>query len=134
MDDYFSFLQNTLSSDLLEKMKTYTEQNILASVECANKLSRVRNFQEICRIQTEFMQTQWNSFGEQAKSLGEAYTKAAAAAMKAIPFNMSSWNLAASISSSHDQTRRAANVAKLPELSHKAQWARVDIFAESILA
>jgi hypothetical protein len=90
MDDYFGFIQKTLSSDLLEKMKTYTEQNILASVECANKLSRVRNFQEICRIQTEFMQTQWNSFGEQAKSLGETYTKAAAAAMKAIPFNMSS--------------------------------------------
>ena len=119
MDDYFSFLQNTLSSDLLEKMKTYTEQNILASVECANKLSRVRNFQEICRIQTEFMQTQWNSFGEQAKSLGEAYTKAAAAAMKAIPFNMSSLNLDAS-SSSNDQARRAANAAKLPELLRKS--------------
>jgi Phasin protein len=69
-------------------MKTYTEQNILAFVECANKLSRVK--QEVFRIQTEFMQTQWNSFGAQAKSLVEAYTKAVAAAMKAIPFHMSS--------------------------------------------
>jgi hypothetical protein len=71
-------------------MKTYTARNISASAYCMHKLSRAKDFQEFCQIQTEFTQTQWNSFGEQAKSLSEAYTKAAAAAMKATPFHMSS--------------------------------------------
>jgi hypothetical protein len=58
MDNYFSFLQNTMSyypwgtPDLIEKMKTYTDQNISASVECVNQLSRVKDFQEVFRIQT----------------------------------------------------------------------------------
>jgi phasin family protein len=83
MDNYFSFLQNIWgSNDLTEKMKTYTEQNISASADCVRKLSQARDFQEAFRIQTEFMQRQMNSFAEQARSLGEAYTKAATDATK----------------------------------------------------
>jgi hypothetical protein len=95
MDNYFSFLQNTMSfypwgsPDLIEEMKTYTDQNISASVECVNKLSRVKDFQEVFRIQTEFMQTQLNSLTEQARSLGDAYTKAATRATKMMPFGTS---------------------------------------------
>jgi hypothetical protein len=37
-----------------------------------------KDFTEVVRIQTEFMQSQFNAFGEQAKGLGEAYTKTAA--------------------------------------------------------
>ena len=88
MDNYFSFLQNIWgSNDLTEKMKTYTERNISAYTECVGKLSQAKNFQEVIRIQTEFMQTQLSSFTEQARSLGEAYTKAATGATK--PFGMS---------------------------------------------
>jgi hypothetical protein len=86
MDNYFSFLRNMCSSDLTEKMKTYTAQNISASTDCMHKLSEAKDFQEAFRIQTEFMQTQWNSFAEQARSLGEAYTKAATDVTK--PFGM----------------------------------------------
>ena len=83
MDNYFSFLQNIWgSNDLTEKMKTYTTRNMAASAECVGKLSQARDFQEVYRIQTEFMQTQCNSFAEQARSLGEAYTKAATDATK----------------------------------------------------
>jgi hypothetical protein len=95
MDNYFNFLQSTMSSyswgspDLIEKMKTYTDQNISASVECVNKLSRVKDFQEVFRIQTEFMQTQLNSLTEQARSLGDAYAKAATRATKMMPFGTS---------------------------------------------
>jgi hypothetical protein len=46
------------------------------------KISQAKNFQDIVKIQTEFMQTQMNSFNEQAKILGEVYAKAAADAMK----------------------------------------------------
>jgi Phasin protein len=83
MDNYFSFLQNIWgSNDLTEKMKTYTARNISASTDCMHKLSQAKDFQEAFRIQTEFMQTQLKSFAEQAKSLGEAYTKAATDATK----------------------------------------------------
>jgi|ERR1700756_3224172 hypothetical protein len=88
MDNYFSFLQSIWgSNDLTEKMKTYTEKNISTYTECVGKLSQARDFQEAIRIQTEFMQTQLSSFAEQAKSLGEAYTKAATDATK--PISMS---------------------------------------------
>jgi len=85
MDNYFSFLQNIWgSNELTEKMKTYTARNISASTDCMHKLSQAKDFQEAFRIQTEFMQTQLKSFAEQAKSLGEAYTKAATDATKRV--------------------------------------------------
>ena len=88
MDNYFSFLQNIWgSNDLTEKMKTYTARNISASADCMQKLSQAKDFQEVIRIQTEFMQTQMSTFTEQARSLGEAYSKAATDATK--PFAMS---------------------------------------------
>jgi hypothetical protein len=89
MGNYFSFLQNIWGrNDLTEKMKTYTEKNISAYAEFVGKLSQARNFQEVIRIQTEFMQTQLNSLTEQARSLGDAYNKAATDATK--PFRMMS--------------------------------------------
>ena len=88
MDNYFSFLQNIWgSSDLIEKMKAYTEKNIAASTEYIHKLSQAKSFPEVFQIQTEFMQTQMNTFAEQARSLGEAYTKTATVATKS--FGMS---------------------------------------------
>jgi hypothetical protein len=87
MDNYFSFLGKMCSPDLTEKMKNYTAQNISASADCVHKLSQAKDFQEVFRIQTEFMQTQLNSFAEQARSFGEAYNKAATDATK--PFAMS---------------------------------------------
>src|SRR6516225_4373182 len=62
MDNYFSFLQNVWGrNDLTEKMKTYTEKNISAYAEFVGKLGQANDFQEVFRIQTEFMQTQLNS-------------------------------------------------------------------------
>jgi hypothetical protein len=88
MDSYFSFLQNAWGhNDLIEKMKTYTQKNIAAYAEFVGKLSQAKDFQEVFRIQTEFMQTQLNSFTEQARSLGEAYNKALTDVTK--PFRMS---------------------------------------------
>ena len=79
MDNYFSFLGG---NELTEKMKTYTEKNISAYAQFVGKLGQAENFQEVFRIQTEFMQTQSNSLTEQARSLGEAYNKAATEATK----------------------------------------------------
>jgi len=82
MDNYLRFLQNVWSPDLAEKMSTYTAQNISASTDCMHQLSQAKDFQEVFRIQTEFMQRQMSTFTEQARSLGEAYTKAATDATK----------------------------------------------------
>jgi len=69
-------------NNLIEKMKTYTEKNISAYAQFVGKLGQAKNFQEAFLIQTEFMQTQLNSLTEQARSLGDAYNKAATDATK----------------------------------------------------
>ena len=83
LGQYFDFLKRTLSSypsggtELGEKLKTYAEKNIATAHEYLDKLSHARDLQDVVRVQTEFMQVQLNAFGEQAKSVGEAFTKAA---------------------------------------------------------
>jgi hypothetical protein len=94
MDTYFNYLERTISSspsggtEFGEKLKTYAARNIAATHEFIKQLSRAKDFQDVVRIQTKFMQSQLKEFGEQTKSLGEAYTKAAAGAVKA-PFKTS---------------------------------------------
>ena len=94
LGQYFNFLKQTLSSypsggtELGEELKGYAEQNIAAAQEYVNKLSQAKDLQDVVRIQTEFMQMQFNAFGEQTKSLGEAFTKAATGAVKT-PFRSS---------------------------------------------
>ena len=74
VDNYFNFLQKTISSypsggtDLGEKLKSYAEKNIAATHEFVLKLSQAKDFQDVVRIQTEFMQTQMNAFGGTQKS------------------------------------------------------------------
>ena len=97
VDQYFKFLLQTISSypsggtDLGEKLKSYAEKNIAATQEFIHRLGQAKDFQDIVRIQTEFMQAQVNAFGEQAKSLGQASANAATGAMKMkMPFDPSS--------------------------------------------
>ena len=86
-DDYFSLMEKTFSypvgvTELAEKMKSYTEQNISATGNFLNKLSKAKDFQDIIRIQTEFMQEQFSVCAEQTTGLTEAFTKAATSAVK----------------------------------------------------
>jgi len=88
VDNYFNFIQKTMSSypiggtEFGEKLKSYAEKNIAATNEYVLKLSQAKDLQEAIRIQTEFVQTQFNAFGEQTKSLAETFTKAATEAVK----------------------------------------------------
>lgn len=85
---YFDFLHKTISSyssggtELGEKLKTYADKNIAATQEYLSKLGRAKDFQDVMRIQTEFMQSQMTAFGEQAKNLTEAFAKTAEAVIK----------------------------------------------------
>lgn len=88
LNSYFDFVQRAISSlpaggsDLGEKLKTYTDKNISAAHELADKLSQAKDLQDVVKIQTEFMQMQLNAFGEQAKSLGEEFAKIATGVLK----------------------------------------------------
>jgi hypothetical protein len=85
VDNYFNFLRKTISSypsggtDFGEKLKSYAEKNIAATHEFVLKLSQAKDFQDVVRIQNEFMQTQMNAVGEHTKTLGEEVTKATGA-------------------------------------------------------
>jgi hypothetical protein len=69
-DDYFSLMQKTFSfypvggTELAEKMKSYTEQNISVAGDFIHKLSKAKDFQDIIRIQTESMQEQFSVCAE----------------------------------------------------------------------
>jgi hypothetical protein len=71
-------------TDVGEKLKSHAESNIAATHEFVRKLSHVKDFQDAIRIQTEFVQMQMRAFGEQAKSLSDAYSKTATGAVKAL--------------------------------------------------
>jgi hypothetical protein len=87
-DTYFDFLNKTISSfpsggtEFGEKLKVFAEKNIAATREFIKQLSHAKNFQDVLRIQTEFLQTQMQALGEQATSLAEAFTRTAASEVK----------------------------------------------------
>jgi hypothetical protein len=94
LDTYFDFLKKTVSSfpsggtDLGEKLKDQSVQNITAMHELVKRLSQAKDFEDALRIQTAFMHSQLNALGKQAASLGEAYTKEASGGIK-MPFKSS---------------------------------------------
>jgi hypothetical protein len=81
MDYYFDHLKKTVASaptggtEFGEKVKACAEQNISATQEFVRDMSYAKDIQDMLRIQVEFMHTQLEAFGEQAKDLGEAYMK-----------------------------------------------------------
>jgi hypothetical protein len=81
MEQYFEFLRKNLASfptggtELGEKLQEYTDKNITSVQEFLKSLSGAKDFQDVVRIQTEFMHSQLNAFGEQARGFAEAYTK-----------------------------------------------------------
>jgi len=93
-DTYFYFLNKTISSfpsggtEFGEKLKSFAEKNVAATHQFIQQLSQAKDFQDVLRIQTEFMQTQMQAFAEQATSLAEAFTKMATSEVK-MPFKTS---------------------------------------------
>jgi hypothetical protein len=82
MANYFSWLQKSMSAspwgstDLSRKLMYYTTENMNATIAFVHRLADAKNMQDVAKLQTEFLQAQFNAFNEQAKSLGETYSKA----------------------------------------------------------
>jgi hypothetical protein len=91
MDYYFDHLKKTVASaptggtEFGEKVKACAEQNISATQEFVRDLSYAKDMQDMLRIQMEFMRSQLEAFGEQAKDLREAYIKTASGEMTKPP-------------------------------------------------
>jgi hypothetical protein len=77
-ENYFSWLQNAMSSspwgstDLNKKLLGYATENVIAAVTFVQKLSQAKDLQDVFTIQTEFVQTQIETFNKRAKELGDA--------------------------------------------------------------
>src|SRR5713101_2269298 len=82
MENYFGWLQKTMSAlpwsntNLNRILLSHATQNVTANFAFVQKLSQAKSFQDVVKIQTEFMNAQLNSFNDQAKIIGDKYTKA----------------------------------------------------------
>ncbi len=82
MANYFSWLQKSMAAtpwgntDLSRQLMYHATENMNATIAFVRKLADAKNIQDVVKLQTEFMQAQFNAFNEQAKSLGETYSKA----------------------------------------------------------
>jgi hypothetical protein len=78
LDIYFEYLKKAVSSmpsggtELGDKLKSCAEANLASTHQFMRQLSQAKDFQEMLRIQAEFMQSLGNAMGEQTKELTEA--------------------------------------------------------------
>jgi hypothetical protein len=85
-DTYFDYVKQAISAtpsggnEFAETLKECAQTNITATQEFLEQLSQARNFQDVVRVQSDYMQFLMKAFGEQ--SLAEAYTKTTADALK----------------------------------------------------
>jgi phasin len=65
------------TKDISRKAMTYAEQNVAAALEFASSLVRAKDPQQVLQLQSEFIRSQLQAFGEQAKDIGTSATKLA---------------------------------------------------------
>jgi hypothetical protein len=67
------------NTELAKTFLGYATENASNAFGFVQKLGQAKNLEDVVKIQTEFMSAQFSSFNEQAKNLGEIYTRTAAA-------------------------------------------------------
>jgi hypothetical protein len=88
VENYFGWLQKTMSTfpwsntNLNRVLLSNATQNVAATFAFVQRLSQTKNFQDVVKIQSDFMETQMKLFNDQARVLTEIYAKAAEDAMK----------------------------------------------------
>ncbi|WP_022723929.1 phasin family protein [Rhodopseudomonas sp. B29] len=77
MTNYLQFIEKSLSVTPLgsngqaNALKGYVERNIAATFDFSEQLLHAKDFQDVVRIQTEFLQAQFRVLTEQAKEVVE---------------------------------------------------------------
>jgi hypothetical protein len=83
MENYVSWLQSAMSTfpwvdtDLNKKLMSHATENVTATFAFLRKLSQAKTFEDVTKIQMEFMNKQFLSFNEQAIIIRQIYTKMA---------------------------------------------------------
>lgn len=70
--------------DISKKAMAFAERNVLSAFELAQKIVYTRDIQDLVRMQTEFLQSQMHTLGEQVKDLSETVGKAATDSKKTL--------------------------------------------------
>jgi phasin len=71
------------AKDIGQQVMAFAERNIASSFEFVQQLVRVRDVNEMVRLQSDYITAQIKILSEQAKELGESTTKLAREATKA---------------------------------------------------
>ena len=70
------------AKDIGRKAMSYAEKNVSAALDFAATLVNARDPQEFLRLQSEFLRSQLQAYGEQMKDLGSTATQVAAGLTK----------------------------------------------------
>lgn len=82
MTNYLQFVERSMSASPLgatyqaRTFRDYVERTVAANFDLSGKLLHAKDFQDIVRIQTEFLQAQLGALTEQTRCLEETATKA----------------------------------------------------------
>jgi phasin len=68
--------------DVSSKAIAYAEQNVQASLDHAQSLSKAKDLPEVMRLHSEYVQAQMRALAEQASEMGQVVGKAAMDAAK----------------------------------------------------
>src|SRR6516164_2050976 len=88
MEAYFDWLQSAMSAtpwsntNLNRILLRNANQNFAATFAFVQRLGQAKNLQDVVKIQTEFMETQINSFNDETQVMREIYSNAAKNSMK----------------------------------------------------
>jgi len=77
MTNYLQFIEKSLSvapmgaSSQASTLKGYVDRNVAATFDFSEKMMHAKDFQDVVRIQTEFLQAQFRVLTDQAKDVVE---------------------------------------------------------------
>ncbi|NVN88362.1 MAG: phasin family protein [Rhodopseudomonas sp.] len=77
MTNYLQFIEKSLSvspmgaSSQANTLKGYVDRNVAATFDFSEKMLHAKDFQDVVRIQTEFLQAQFRVLTDQAKDVVE---------------------------------------------------------------
>lgn len=69
-------------TELFSEAQRFSSDNIQATFEFINRLSKAKDIQDAIRIQTEFMQAQMGSFADQFRTISDSVSKAVSESTK----------------------------------------------------